>query len=439
LVLSVDNISESWGVDSGDSFHATPHKKHFLDYIQGDFGQVHLGDDEPCKIVGMGKVKIKKGNGNQWLLKGVRHFPDLRKNMISTRQLASEGCISIFTDKMWKVTKGSLVIAKGEKVGTLYLCTGNTESSISLASTGVDTILWNHRLGNMSEKEMQILHKVNLLPDLIQIDLDFCEHCVYEKHKRVRFLKVRKENKSERLELVHTDVWGPTHVSSVGGSHYYVTFIDDATRKTWVYCIQQKSDVFDTFKKWKALVENEIGKTLKCLRSDNDFEYCSKEFDDYYSYHGIRREKTVPVTPQENGVLERMNRAIMERARTMRLHAGYPLQLWGDSVDIVFYLINIGPSSSLDDGIPEEAWTGKKVNYSFLKNFGCEAFVHIDKENRTNLEEKSKKCTFIGYGVNDFGYHLWDFENQKIIRSRDVIFNEKVMYKDQLQGKIQDK
>jgi hypothetical protein len=355
------------------------------------------------------------------------------------RELESEGCISIFTDKVWKVTKGSLVIAKGEKVGTLYLCTGNTDSSISLASTGVDTTLWHHRLGHMSEKGMQILHKRNLFPDLKQIDLDFCEHCVYGKHKRVIFLRVRKEKKSERLELVHTDVWGPTQVSSLGGSHYYVTFIDDATRKTWVYCIRQKSDVFDTFKKWKDLVENETGKRLKCLRSDNGGEYCSKEFDDYCSYHGIHREKTVPGTPQENGVSERMNRTIMERARSMRLHVGFPLQFWEDVVDIVVYLINKGPSSSLDGRIPEEAWTGKKVNYSFLKTFGCEAFVHIDKENRTKLEEKSKKCTFIGYGVNDFGYHLWDYENHKIIRSRDVIFNEKVMYKDQLQGKKQEK
>jgi hypothetical protein len=214
---------------------------------------------------------------------------------------------------------------KGEKVGTLYLCTGNTDSSISLASTGVDTALWHHSLGHMSEKGMQIIHKRNLLPDLKQIDLDFCEHCVYGKQKRVRFLRVRKEKKNERLDLVHTDVWGLAQVSSLGGSRYYVTFIDDATRKTWVYCIRQKSDVFDTFKKWKALVENEIGKSLKCLRSDNGGEYCSKEFDDYCSYHGIRREKIVPRTPQENGVSERMNRTIMERARSMRLHVGFPL------------------------------------------------------------------------------------------------------------------
>jgi hypothetical protein len=74
-----------------------------------------------------------------------------------------------------------------------------------------------------------------------------------------------------------------------------------------------------------------------------------------------------------------MNRAIMERARNMRLHVGFPLQFWADVVDIVVYFINIGHSISLDGVIPGEEWTGKKVNYSFLKTFGCEAFVHIDK------------------------------------------------------------
>ena len=98
-----------------------------------------------------------------------------------------------------------------------------------------------------------------------------------------------------------------------------------------------------------------------------------------------------------------------------------------------YYLFNKQrASSSLDGGIPEEAWIGKKVNYSFLRTFGCEAFFHIDKDNRTKLEAKSKKCTFIGYRINDFGYRLYDYENHKIIRSRDVVFNEKVMYKDQL-------
>jgi hypothetical protein len=160
----------------------------------------------------MGKVKIRLIKGNQWLVKEVIHVPDLMKNLISTRLLESEGCISIFIDKVRKVTKGSFVIEKGEKVGTLYLCTGNTDSSICLSSTRVDTSLWHHSLEHMSEKQMKILHKINLFPYLKQFDLDFCEHCVYGKQKRVRFLRVGKEKKSERLDLVHTYVWGPTQV-----------------------------------------------------------------------------------------------------------------------------------------------------------------------------------------------------------------------------------
>jgi hypothetical protein len=146
----------------------------------------------------MGKVQIKQKNGKKWLLKEVRHVTDLSKNIISRGQLASEGCISIFTYNLWKVTKGSLVISKVEKVGTLYLCIGNIESYISLDSTRVDKTLWHHRTGHMSEKGMQILHKIKKFLDVKQIDLDFCEHCVYGKKKRVKFLKVEKEKKSEK-------------------------------------------------------------------------------------------------------------------------------------------------------------------------------------------------------------------------------------------------
>jgi hypothetical protein len=172
------------------------------------------------------------------------------------------------------------VIAKGDKVGKLYLCISNIDFSISLASTRVDTTLWHHSLGHMSEKGMKILYKRIFLTNIKQIDLDFCEHCVYGKHKRVIFLRVKKEKKRERLERVHTDVWGLDQVSSLGLSHYYVTFINDTTRKTWVYCIQKKSDVFYIFKKWKYLVENEKEHRLKCFRSGNGGEYSSKEFDD---------------------------------------------------------------------------------------------------------------------------------------------------------------
>ena len=132
-----------------------------------------------------------------------------------------------------------------------------------------------------------------------------------------------------------------------------------------------------------------------------------------------------------------MNMTIMECARSMRLYAGLPLHMWVEAINTIIYLINRGPSTPLGCGIPEEAWTSKKVSYSFLKTFGCEAFVDINFG--TKLEAKSKKCVFLGYGIYEFGYRLWDFENHKIVRSMDVIFNEKVLYKYLVGANIQFK
>ena len=170
--------------------------------------------------------------------------------------------------------------------------------------------------------------------------MDLCESCVYGKQKRVTFLKDGKHKKDEKLELVHMNVWGPAQVSSLNSSLYYVTFIDDATRKVWIYFLRQKSNVFETFKKWRSLVENEMGKKLKCIRFDNGDQYCSKNLEDDCSSNGIHRHKMVPRTPQENGVAECMNRTIMERARTMRLHVELPLKMWVEVVNTGVYLIN---------------------------------------------------------------------------------------------------
>ena len=113
----------------------------------------------------------------------------------------------------------------------------------------------------------------------------------------------------------------------------------------------------------------------------------------------------------------------------MLSNSGLEKNFWVEAVSTTCYLINRFPTIALDGGIPEEVRIGKNLNYSHLKIFGCEAFVHIPKENRTKLDDKSMKCIFLGYADEDFGYHLWDPIKQKIIRSRDVIFNESEMLK----------
>ena len=131
-----------------------------------------------------------------------------------------------------------MVIEKGDMIGTLYLCPHNTDYSIFVASTETGVELWHHRLGHMSEKGMQILHSRKQLPNMKHVSLEFFENYVYEKQKRVRFIRVGKQKKSENLELVHTYIWVLDQVQYLSVYHYYVTFIDDANKKTWVYCIR---------------------------------------------------------------------------------------------------------------------------------------------------------------------------------------------------------
>ena len=110
LLLSLKSVDDSWVLDSGASFHATPHRGYFLYYVQGDFGLVYLGDNEPCQIVGNQKIKIKLLNKNHWLLQEVRHVPSLRMNLISVGKLGDEDCMVTFNDTNWKVSKFSLII-----------------------------------------------------------------------------------------------------------------------------------------------------------------------------------------------------------------------------------------------------------------------------------------------------------------------------------------
>ncbi|KAE8697500.1 Retrovirus-related Pol polyprotein from transposon TNT 1-94 [Hibiscus syriacus] len=183
-------------------------------------------------------------------------------------------------------------------------------------------------------------------------------------------------------------------------------------------------------KKWKAMVENETGLKVKQLRSDNGGEYRNRRFRDFCANNRIKMETTVPMTPQQNGVAKRMNSTLNERARSMRIHVGLPKFLWAEAINTAAYLINRGPLVPLDGGIPEEAWSKKEINLSHLRVFGCISYVHINSAERSKLDSKSNKCVFVGYGGDEFGYQFWDYENQKIVRSRDVIFNENVMYKE---------
>ncbi|MBO1694889.1 hypothetical protein, partial [Bacteroides uniformis] len=133
---------------------------------------------------------------------------------------------------------------------------------------------------------------------------------------------------------------------------------------------------------------------------------------------------TTPYTPQQNGVAERMNRTLMEKARNMLSGTGLGQEFWVEAVETGCYLVNRSPSSSLEDKTPHEVWTGKKPSISHLRVFGCDAYVHVPKEKRTKLDNKSKRCIVIGYKDGLKGSKIWNPETRKVVYNQDVVFRE---------------
>ena len=158
-------------------------------------------------------------------------------------------------------------------------------------------------------------------------------HCKgYALGKNIRTPFPQSEHKSkESLDLVHSYVCGPMSVHSFSGNNYFVTFIDDYCRKTWIYFLKAKSEVFERFREFKTLVENQTGKKIRVLRTDNEGEYTSNEFMEYCSTKGIKKEHTVPHTPQQNGVAKRKNRTMVGAAKAMLFDRGLPLFLWAEA------------------------------------------------------------------------------------------------------------
>ncbi|GKU95372.1 hypothetical protein SLEP1_g8739 [Rubroshorea leprosula] len=303
-----------------------------------------MGDDGQIKVIDMGTVCLQTNNGTKLALKDVKHALDIRLNLISGEKLDDAGYCSFFSDGQWKLTKGSLVVARGSKSSNLYLM----QSSIADDSINVEA------------------------------KLEQCVHCLAGRQKRVSFKNHPPLRKPDLLELVHFDVCGP---------------------------LKTKDQVLDVFKQFQALVERQIGKKLKCIRTDNGGEY-SELFDNYCKEQGIRHQKTPPKTPQLNGLAERMNKTLMERVRCLLAKAKLPRTFWVEALNTVAHVTNLSPTIALDNDVPDRVWCGKDVSYDHLRVFGCKAFVHVSKDERSKLDAKTRQCIFIGYGQDEFCYRL---------------------------------
>ena len=283
--------------------------------------------------------------------------------------------------------------------------------------------LWHQRLGHPHFKVLHRIISTYGLPTFAYNKISPCDACLSSKSHKLPYA-IPQHSTNRPLELVHSDLWGPSPVLSHLGHKYYVIFIDDFTRYTWMYPLKLKSDVLNIFMNFHQRVERQFNLKLQNFQSDwgGEFQAVSK----YLTNCGIHHRLSCPHTPAQNGAAKRKHRHIIETALSLMKQASMPHKFWDEAACTAVYLINRMPTPLLKFKSPYQLLFNQDPDYSFLRTFGCMCYPYLRHYAATKLDSRSECCTFIGYSVFHHGYRCISITSVRLYISRDVIFSETV-------------
>ena len=427
-IIKEEDDDDQWYLDTGCSNHMSGKKTWFCELDESVTRKIRFADDSVVNAEGIGKIKIQSKDGKDSFISDVLYVPNMKSNLISIGQLLEKGytvrmedkILRIFDNKMRTILKVQMSRQRTFKIGINIV-----ENQCLLTKAGNENWLWHQRFGHLNFGDLNKLQKKKMvigLPQITEPD-KVCDKCCISKQSRSSYNTEIPTRATRKLETIHSDVCGPFEVKSMGGNNYFVSFIDEFTRKLWIYLIVKKSEVLDVFKKFRIMVQNESGEVVSKLRTDGGGEYTSNEFRSFCESNGIKHEVTAPYTPQHNGIAERKNRTIVNMVRSMIKEKGLPTYLWGEATATAVYLLNRCPTKRLEYVTPEEAWSGIKPCVKHLRVFGSLCFRHIPDQLRRKLDDKAQAVVMVGYHSTG-SYKLYDPIEKKIMFSKDVKFDE---------------
>ncbi|XP_055807046.1 uncharacterized protein LOC129875845 [Solanum dulcamara] len=286
----------------------------------------------------------------------------------------------------------------------------------------IDIMLWHRRMGHASVGAIQKLLDID--HDDYKQTLDKCELCPLAKHTRMSF-PVSNTKSSTVFDLMHLDLWGPFHVQTVDGYRLFLTIVDDHSRMTWIYLLKLKSDVVVVLRNFIQLIQTQFNKTIKVFRSDNGSEFVNSECMQLLLDNGIMHQRSCVYTPQQNGVVERKHRYILELARAIRFQGAFPLKFWGYCVLGAVYMINRLPSVALKGRTPFEVFHGHRCSLNHLRTLGCLCYAKKLPSGH-KFDPRAVPAVHMGYSSLTKGYILYSLVTHSFFLSRDVLFKEDI-------------
>ncbi|GFX61524.1 retrovirus-related Pol polyprotein from transposon TNT 1-94 [Trichonephila clavipes] len=364
-----------WVIDTAATSHFCNDKSLFLDLKPITNMKMSLAtEDKSCPVEGIGTLRFRvkyKGSFHEITLTDVLFNPKLRRNLLSGSRLESKGAHFVGTKEIWHQR----------------FCHVNNDYLVKTSKND----------------------SVRGLPRLTDNGKTHCIPCKLAKSKRVSFKKTGAVRSKRPLELLHMDLCGPMPTESQGGNKYFLSIIDDYSRKVTVFPIRNKSDVFHTFIRFQKRAERFLSRKVIDVRNDGGLEFCNKDMDNFLTELGIKHEVTNSYTPEMNGVAERFNLTALDGIKTLLKSSEVPHKFWGEALLCFTYAWNrICHKDS--NKTPFEKYSGRKPSVLHLKPFGCLAYADENKlvetinvrfdENKRGINFRQKVNSNLGYNLN---------------------------------------
>ena len=257
-----------------------------------------------------------------------------------------------------------------------------------------------------------------------------CPYCAMSKSITLPFSKSMTSNVKEKLQLVYTDICGPYRVASKSGYKYFISFIDEYSKMSWIYLLKNKSDAINALKTFHKDISLFYNIPIKAIRSDNGGEFTSNKWKTYCKDNHIVQQFTSRYSPQQNGTAERLNRTLNDMARTSLIASGLHESFWAEALLTSNHVRNrLGTNSLETNTTPFHVWFGYQPNIKYFRVFGCDAFILNDKKDFGKMDVRANPGTFLGYDDNSKSYRILRWDNNQVEKSRNVIFDEFSMSK----------
>jgi transposase InsO family protein len=418
--------------DSGASRHMSPFRHRFKNYRSIPPHAITAANKRTFYAIGTGDLQVEVPNGSSTtpvLLRDTLHAPDMALTIISIGRITSAGSTVTFENAACKIKNkagkviGNIPASKSGlfKVEHSYLAVDPTP----VVQINIHEL--HRRLGHISANAIRSLIHNHAIKGIQLIDDGspiICDSCEYAKMTRKVILKERIAPPANRFgDEVHSDLWGPSPVTSLGGRRYYVTFTDDHTRYTYIDVLRTKDQTLDAYKAFVAWARTQHNAKIKVLRSDRGGEYTGHEFTNFLRSEGTERRLTTHDTPQHNGIAESLNRRILERVRAVLHHSGLPKNLWAEAVQNAVWLKNRTSTRALgNDTTPYEKLYGIKPDLSRTPVWGQSIWVHSAIGSK--LDARGLEARWIGFDISSPHAHRVYWPNKHSISvERDVKFD----------------